>query len=322
MVYINELVNGQHIQETYLVRKITVGKTKAGKDYWSVTLGDSTGSIDAKIWSPGDPNIAEFNELDYVDISANVQEYRGELQLIVSSVRKADPSEVDPADFMPSTQKSVERMYQELLSLVNSVGAPYFKELLLSFFDDEKISAEFRKHSAAKSVHHSFVGGLLEHTLSVTKICDFYSQNYSFLNRDLLITAALLHDIGKIYELNDFPANDYSDPGQLLGHIYIGAHLIDERAAGIEGFPEVKKNELVHCILSHHGKLEFGSPKEPELAEAIALSFADNADAKLETFKEAVDSKAGSGDEYRWLGFNKYLESNIRKTTPENYGEE
>lgn len=322
MTYINELVNGQRIQETYLVRKINVGKTKAGKDYWSVTLGDSTGTIDAKIWSPGDPNISEFNELDYVEINGDVQDYKGELQIKVNSARKADPASVDPADFMPSTQKNVERMCQELLTLVNSVGAPYFKELLLAFFDDPKLSAEFRKHSAAKSVHHSFVGGLLEHTLSVTKICDFYAQNYSFLNRDLLITAALLHDIGKIYELNDFPANDYSDPGQLLGHIYIGAHMIDSKAAEIEGFPEVKKNELVHCILAHHGELEFGSPKKPELAEAIALSFADNADAKLETFKEAVEAKTGNGDEYRWLGMNKFLETNIRKTTPDHVEEE
>ena len=319
MVYISELVNGQRVQETYLVRKIIVGKTKAGKDYWSVSLGDSTGTIDAKIWNPPDTAIAELSELDYVAVTGDIQEYRGELQMVVRNLRRADPSEVDPADFMPSTQKNVERMYQDLLTLVNSVNAPYFRTLLLSFFDDEKLADEFRKHSAAKSVHHSFVGGLLEHTLSVAQICDFFAGHYVFLNRDLLITAALLHDIGKIYELNDFPANDYSDAGQLLGHIYIGAHMIENRADTIEGFPRKKKDELIHCILAHHGELEFGSPKKPELAEAIALSFADNVDAKLETFKEAVDQKTGTGDDYRWLGFNKYLDSNIRRTTPEDY---
>ena len=319
MLYITQFVNGQRVQETYLVRKINVGKTKAGKDYWNVVLSDSTGTIDGKIWNPSEPSIGNFDELDYVAVSGDIQEYKGELQMVIHSASKVDSSTVDQADYMPSTKKNITRMFTEVLEIMNSVTTPYFKELLLSFYDDPELATEFQKHSAAKTVHHSFVGGLLEHTLSVTKLCDFFAQHYPNLNRDLLVTAALLHDAGKIYELNDFPANVYTDAGQLLGHIYIGAHLVENRCDTIEGFPEVRKNELIHCILAHHGELEFGSPKKPSLAEAIALSFADNLDAKMETFHEAAASNRADGLDYHWIGFNKFLDANIRKTSPEGF---
>ncbi len=319
MLYITQFVNGQRVQETYLVRKISVGKTKAGKDYWNVVLSDSTGTIDGKIWNPSEPSIGNFDELDYVAVSGDIQEYKGELQMVIHSASKVDPSMVDPADYMPSTKKNIKRMFTEVLEIINTVTTPYFKELLLSFYDDPVLATEFQKHSAAKTVHHSFVGGLLEHTLSVTKLCDFFAQHYHNLNHDLLVTAALLHDVGKIFELNDFPANDYTDEGQLLGHIYIGAHLVENRCDTIKDFPEVRKNELIHCILAHHGELEFGSPKKPELLEAIALSFADNLDAKMETFHEAATSRVADGTDYHWIGFNKFLDANIRKTSPEGF---
>ena len=312
MLYITQFVNGQRVQETYLVRKISVGKTKAGKDYWNVVLSDSTGTIDGKIWNPSEPSIGKFDELDYVAVSGDIQEYKGELQMVIHSASRVDSSLVDQADYMPSSKKNINRMYSEVLEIINSISTPYFKELLLSFYDDPVLAPEFQRHSAAKTVHHSFVGGLLEHTLSVTKLCDQFAKHYLHLNRDLLVTAALLHDVGKVYELNDFPANDYTDEGQLLGHIYIGAHLVENRCNTIEGFPEVRKNELIHCILAHHGELEFGSPKKPSLAEAIALSFADNLDAKMETVKELFNGiPEGNTD---WLGFNRLLDTNIRRT--------
>ena len=173
----------------------------------------------------------------------------------------------------------------------------------------------FRRHSAAKSVHHSFIGGLLEHTVSVTKLCDFYSKLYPFLNRDLLLSAAMLHDIGKLWEISDFPANDYTDDGQLLGHIVMGYELIGKRIQNIPDFPKKVASELRHCILAHHGEFEFGSPKKPELIEAMALHMADNTDAKIETFIEALDAQKANND---WLGFNRFLDANIRRTTPQN----
>ena len=176
---------------------------------------------------------------------------------------------------------------------------------------------EFSFHSAAKTVHHSYVGGLLEHTLSVAKLCRFYAEHYQDLNKDILVSAALCHDIGKMKELSEFPRNDYSDEGQLLGHIMIGYTMLSEKIALIPDFPNALRSEFLHCILSHHGELEFGSPKKPATMEALALAFADNTDAKLQTMREFIEqgeksgkAKEGSG----WIGFNKLLESNVRKS--------
>ena len=204
-------------------------------------------------------------------------------------------------------------MYEELLGFIKSVKNPYLNRLLSSFFvDDAAFAKAFQFHSAAKTVHHGFVGGLLEHTLSVTKLCDYYAGYYKELNRDLLIAAAIFHDIGKTKELSRFPENDYTDEGQLLGHIIIGTEMVSERMKEIEGFPASIAVELKLCILAHHGELEYGSPKKPALLEALALNFADNTDAKMETMIEALNA---GGENKGWLGFNRLLESNIRRTT-------
>lgn len=178
--------------------------------------------------------------------------------------------------------------------------------------NDAAFMKAFSFHSAAKSVHHGFVGGLLEHTLSVVKMCDYFSKQYPALNRDLLLTAAMFHDIGKTKELSAFPENDYTDEGQLLGHIIIGVQMLEERIAAMPGFPKKLEHELIHCILAHHGELEYGSPKKPALIEALALNLADNADAKLETMTEILK---GAGDNMGWLGYNRFMESNVRRTS-------
>jgi 3'-5' exoribonuclease len=179
------------------------------------------------------------------------------------------------------------------------------------FVQDESFVKKFVNASAAKTVHHGFVGGLLEHTLSVTKLCDYYCSAYPILNRDLLLAAALCHDIGKTKEISPFPENDYTDEGQLLGHIVMGSQMIAERAAAIDGFPQGLLMELQHCVLAHHGKYEYGSPKIPALIEALALNYADDTDAKLESFKEILESNS---DNNGWLGYNRLFESNLRGT--------
>lgn len=205
-------------------------------------------------------------------------------------------------------------MYQDLTALVQSFQNSYLKKLASScFLEDKAFVKKFCFHSAAKSVHHGFVGGLLEHTLSVMKLCDFYTKSYPALNRDLLLTAALFHDIGKVQELSAFPENDYTDDGQLLGHIVIGTMMVADRIKEIPGFPAKTAAELKHCILAHHGELEYGSPKKPALLEALALNFADNTDAKMETMLEVLKS---GGENPGWLGYNRFLETNVRKTTP------
>ena len=197
---------------------------------------------------------------------------------------------------------------------MKGISNEYLRKIAEAFFvQDEAFAKVFKKSSAAKAVHHGFVGGLLEHTLSVTKLCEYYTKAYPALNKDLLITAALFHDIGKTKELSLFPENDYTDDGQLLGHIVIGSEMIGEKAKKIEGFPAVLLGELKHCILAHHGEFEYGSPKKPALIEAVALNFADNTDAKMETLTELFSATQETG----WLGYNRLLETNVRKTRME-----
>ena len=314
MRYIEDLREDMTINEIYFCRKKQELQTKAGKPYYSVTLQDKTGNLDGKVWNTMSGGIDEFSSLDYINVSGRITSFQGNLQLNIDRVRKCEEGEYDEADYMPCTKKNMDEMYGELTQLIGTVKEPHLKQLLEQFFvQDGNFQKNFRQHSAAKSVHHGFIGGLLEHTLGVTKMCDFFANTYPLINRDLLLTAAMFHDMGKLIELSGFPENDYTDAGQLLGHIYIGAHMVENACDGIEGFPPQLKRELIHCILAHHGELEYGSPKKPALVEAFALNFADNVDAKFETLLELM--AGGDPENLEWLGFQRTLDSNIRRTS-------
>jgi 3'-5' exoribonuclease len=313
MRYVDSFREGMHVSDVYLCKNKQIALTKSGKEYGNLILQDKTGTVDAKIWDLGSPGIGNFETLDYVYIDADVTVFQNSNQLNIKRIRKADEGEFAPGDYLPVSSKNIGLMFEELLGFIRTVKNPYLRKLSESFFvEDTAFAKAFQFHSAAKSVHHGFVGGLLEHTLSVVKLCDYYAGYYPFINRDLLITAAMFHDIGKTRELSTFPENDYTDDGQLLGHIIIGTEMLGERIRTIEGFPEKTASELKHCILAHHGELEYGSPKKPALIEALALNFADNTDAKMETMIEVLK---GAGDNNGWLGYNRLMESNIRKTT-------
>ena len=312
MKYIEILREGERVSEVYLCKTKQVAKTKMGKTYSSLTLQDKTGTVDAKIWDLS-AGIDHFEALSYIKIDGDVTSFQGALQINIRRLRVASEGEYNPADYLPVSSKDIGQMYGELLGFVKSIKNEKLRTLAESFFvNDTEFVKEFRSHSAAKTVHHGFVGGLLEHTLSVTRLCEYYVKAYSMLNRDLLITAAIMHDIGKTREISAFPMNDYTDDGQLLGHIMIGAEMVHDAAVRIEGFPKKLESELKHCILAHHGEYEYGSPKKPALAEAMALNLADNTDAKMETMKEVLDN---AGDEIGWLGYNRLFESNLRKTS-------
>lgn len=313
MKFIETLREGERINEIYLCKSKQAALTKSGKPYDNVLLQDKTGTLDAKIWDPGSVGIDEFDALDYVAVTGDVTSFQGNLQLSIKRVRKVGEGEYEPENYLPVSDKDIDEMYQEMMGYIASVKNPYLSRLLHMFFDDAAFAKAFKFHSAAKSVHHGFVGGLLEHTVSVTRNCNYFAQSYPFLNRDLLLTAAMFHDIGKLKELSTFPANDYTDAGQLLGHIMIGAEWIGEKIREIDGFPEVLANELKHCILAHHGELEYGSPKKPALVEALALSFADNLDAKMETVREVLAGVPENN--LQWQGFNRLLDTNIRRTS-------
>ncbi len=311
MKYISQLTEGSRLQDVYLCKMRHAAVTKNGKNYENVILQDRTGQLDCKIWEPNSAGIGEFEALDYVYVQGSVSSFNGSLQASLRQVRKAAEGEYIPADYLPVTSKNRKAMYMELTQFKDSVKNEYLHALLDSFFGDKAFMTIFYGHSAAKSIHHSFVGGLLEHTLAVVRLCDYMANAYPALKRDLLITAAMLHDVGKTQELSDFPVNEYTDDGQLLGHIMIGAEMVHDRAAAIPNFPKVLEAELKHCILAHHGEYEYGSPKKPALMEAMALNLADNLDAKMETWTEILNNAGDSGE---WLGFNKLFDSNIRKT--------
>ena len=314
MKYIKDCKDGDRVFDIYLCKHKVSAMTKNGKPYESILLQDKTGTLDAKIWDPNNAGIGEFDVLDYIEVYGEVTSFQGALQVNVKRIRKCQEGEYSPADYLPVSKYNIDEMFGELLSYIDQVENKYLKELLKAFFvEDEAFITAFKKSSAAKTVHHGFMGGLLQHTLSVVRLCEYYCSAYSMLNKDLLISAAICHDIGKTREISLFPQNDYTDEGQFLGHIVIGTEMVGEKIRKIEGFPAMLASELKHCILAHHGEYEFGSPKKPAIMEAVALNFADNTDAKLQTFTEMLENSTETG----WMGFNRLFDSNVRGTRME-----
>ncbi len=312
MRFINTIREGDTIRSIYLCKTKRSAETRNGRPYDNLTLQDKTGTLDGKVWDPNSGGIADYDEMDFIEVFGEVVSYNGTLQLNIKQLRKPYEDEYEAADYMPTSEKSVDSMYQELVSYIKKVDNKYLRQLLEYYFvNDEAFIKTFKGHSAAKSVHHSFAGGLLEHTLSIVRMCEYYVNAYPLLSKDLLFTAAIFHDIGKTKELSGFPENDYTDDGQLLGHIVMGVEMISEGVRHIEGFPAKIASELKHCVVAHHGELEYGSPKKPALAEAVALHYADATDAKLQTLTEIFKDKEGTN----WLGFNKLFESNLRKSS-------
>ncbi len=315
MKFIKDFREGDRISDIYLCKHKQAAVTKNGKPYENVILQDKTGTIDAKVWEPNSMGIEDYDAKDYIEVFGEINSFQGALQVNVKRIRVCREGEYNPADYLPVSSKDITEMYRELTAIISSIKNTYLKQLLEAFFvKDEDFKKRFCNSSAAKSVHHGFVGGLLEHTLSVTKLCDYYCTAYPILKRDLLLTAAMCHDIGKVKELSPFPENDYTDEGQFLGHIVMGTQMVGEKAATIEGFPKALLSQVQHCILAHHGKYEFGSPKIPAIIEAVALNYADDTDAKLETFKEILEN---AGDNNDWLGYNRLFESNLKKSRVE-----
>ena len=311
MKYIKDYKDGDRVFDIYFCKFKSSAVTKNGKNYDNVILQDRTGTLDAKIWDPNNVGIADFEAMDYIEVYGDVTSFNGALQVNVKRVRRCEEGEYDESEYMPVSKKNLDEMYAELLKIIDSIQNTYLNTLLKKFFvEDEAFALRFKRASAAKSVHHGFIGGLLEHTLGVTKLCEYYCTAYPALNRDLLLTAAICHDIGKTREISAFPANDYTDEGQFLGHIVMGSEMIGQKAREIQGFPPMLEMEIKHCILAHHGEYEYGSPKKPALIEALALNYADDTDAKMETFTEILEPTQENG----WLGYNRLFETNLRRT--------
>lgn len=293
--YVGNLREGVKIEDVFLVASKSIATTRNGSTYLRMRLADKTGEIEAVKWEITETETARLSEDDYIFVSATASTYRDSLQLTIDSFRKTD-DDIDPADFLRCSTRDIEQMMTELRELLQNISNPHLKHLLRLFLEDDDFAIKFRQAPAAKTNHHACVGGLLEHTLSVTKMCVELAELYPQLDRDLLLTGAALHDIGKIEEFNWAGSIKYSEAGVLVGHLVGGAMMVKQAADKIDGFDPLLSTALQHLILSHHGLREYGSPKLPKSIEALALHCADDLDAKIAMFEQAIEESDGNGD--------------------------
>jgi 3'-5' exoribonuclease len=288
--FVSELEPNRVITSSFLVHAKEIRQKKTGELYLSLMLGDRTGELDAKMWD----NVAEvletFDRDDFVKIKGLVQIFHNRPQLTIHKVRRMDDSEIEFTDYFPSSKRNSEEMWTELRGVVSAISNPHLKALLQAFLDDPDIAQRLRRAPAAKSIHHAFLGGLIEHVLSLCALAKLVAPHYPTVDGDLLIAGVLLHDIGKIYELNYERGFSYSNDGQLLGHITIAISMVGDKLRTLPDFPPRLRVLLEHMILSHHGRMEFGSPKIPQFPEALLLHYLDDLDSKMECMRALVES--------------------------------
>ncbi len=309
--FIRDLQPNEVVTSFFLVHHKEVRLKKTGEPYLCLTLADRTGTLDAKMWD-GVPEVMEtFERDDFVKVKGLVQIFRNKPQMTIHKLRRLADSEVDYADYFPHTERNIDEMWLQLRAAVSAMQNLALRGLLDAFLDDEEIAQRFRRAPAAKSLHHARIGGLLEHVVSVLGLCRLCSEHYGFIDLDLLITGAVLHDLGKIFELEYHRSFGYTTEGQLLGHMAIVMDMLNAKAALVPGFPPKLKILIQHMILSHHGHYEFGSPKLPMFPEALLLHYLDDLDSKLESMRASVAGDANlEGD---WTSFNPALERPLLK---------
>ena len=293
--YVANLREGAKIEDVFLVASKTLRSTRSGSPFLKLKLADKTGTVEAVKWEATESEIAGLVEDEYVHVQGTVGVYNDELQVAIESVQKFS-DKVDPSDFIASSERDPDEMMCELAGVLEKVTDASLRRLLDAFFEDEGFAARFRQSPAAMRVHHAYIGGLLEHTLNVVKCCAALAELYPDANKDLLLTAAALHDVGKTDELEWARAIKYSDAGHLVGHVAGGAMMVKEAADRIEGLDAVLNLELQHAMLSHHGEKAFGAPVQPMSLEAMILHHADNLDAKVGILSEAIKESDRSGD--------------------------
>ncbi len=287
--YVSELQPNQIVTATLLVQHKDVRQKKTGEPYLSLILGDRTGDIDARMWDNAAEVIDTFERDDFLKVRGLLQVHQGRLQLTVHKLAKQPLESVDQTDFFPASARDPEEMFVELKSIVQAIGSIPLRSLLQLFLDDTEVARRYKIAPAAKNVHHAFLGGLLEHVLSMCSVAKLLGSHYRDIDMDLLLSGVILHDIGKIHELTYDRSFGYSAEGQLLGHIAIGVRMIDDKIRFIPDFPERLRTLLQHMILSHHGELEYGSPKVPLFPEALLLHHIDNMDSKMECMRSFIE---------------------------------
>jgi len=303
-LWVKDITENDKVRGCYLVKEKKAGTTRRGDPFLTLTLTDRTGEIEAKVWEGADELSSLFHEGDILEVTGNAGSYRGKVQVTVSSLKEVN-EKADPEIFFEASPKDPSEMMASLREMLKGVDNAHLKALIDRFLSDRRFVSIFKKAPAAKNFHHSYLGGLLEHTLSVCRMAVKVAAHYPLLDRDLLITSAFLHDIGKMRELEFDRRIDYTDEGRLLGHVMLGAAMLDEKLSELKEFPRQLAVRLKHLVLSHHGQYEFGSPKRPKFLEAFALNLIDDLDAKINGLARFMEKDRHDGP---WTDFNRLFE--------------
>lgn len=295
-IFVNELTPNQTISTTFLVKSKEMRSKKTGGQFLLITFGDRTGDIVGQWWDNFEDSVDKFDRDDIVFVRGLVNLYRNHLQISVHRLRPCQDSEIDLSHYFPTTRFDVDAMFEELISIVREFKNEHLKQLLINIFSDAETVRKFKRAPAAKTMHHPYLGGLLEHTLSLVRLCRKVGSHYDGIDIDLLMTGAVLHDFGKIDELSYERAFGYTNDGQMIGHLVMETMMVADHIKAVPGFPEDLRRHLLHMLLAHHGKLEFGSPKLPSTPEALMLAYLDDLDSKVEAMQRLIAEPNGNGD--------------------------
>jgi 3'-5' exoribonuclease len=308
--FLTDIQAGDVVDDIFVLSEKILSQKRDGNNFLNITLSDKTGRIKGVVWDDVERITAGITSGDFVHINGHVGEYRGALQVVIKKMESIPGDRVDPGDFLPQTSRDIEGMFDRLLKITDSIKTDYLKRLVDAFWNDKEFVHKFKTAPAAKKMHHAYIGGLLEHTLSMVSLADKIAGHYSGVDRDLLIAGAIFHDIGKIDEFEYQFKIDYSDKGRLLNHIVIGLKMVDEKLSEIEAFPEDQALLLKHMIVSHHGAREFGSPEPPKIIEAVLLNYIDEIDSKVNGIR---DFMASEDSDEPWTSYHRILERHFYK---------
>ncbi|MDL2274963.1 HD domain-containing protein [Desulfosarcina sp. OttesenSCG-928-G10] len=310
--FVSELAAGQAVDGIFLLSERNTSSRKDGRPFLNVTLSDRTGQIRGVVWDQVEEILSAVSEGDFVAVQAQVGEYRGALQMVVKAMRKADADQVNAADFLRATRRDIEKMADQMKDMIAGMKNPHLRQLLEAFWNDAAFVSAFTRAPAAKHMHHAYIGGLLEHTLSMAVLSRKIAIHYENdgVDRDLLLAGVILHDVGKLREMTYTTHIDYTDEGRLLSHIVIGLSMVDEKLKTLPDFPELTAHLLKHMIVSHHGSREFGSPEPPKTLEAALLNYIDEMDARINSIRDYVDKDTSGGS---WTPYHRLLERHFFK---------
>jgi 3'-5' exoribonuclease len=302
-IFVSSIKDRDQVESVFLVKDKIAAMAKNGKPYMNLKLMDKSGDIEAKVWDNVDLLSASFDKDDFISVRGKATVYLGKMQLVIAELARVPESEVDLADYLPKTARDIAEMEGELAAIVATIQDRHLRRLMVSFLEDDGFMAGYRTAPAAKGMHHVYIGGLIEHSLSVARLVDAILPHYAPLNRDLLVTGALLHDLGKVREMAFYRSFDYTDEGKLIGHITIGVEMLHEKIVDIPGFPADTAMLLKHMILSHHGQYEYGSPKRPKTLEATILNYLDDLDSKINGIRTHIGKEPESLS--RWSSYHR-----------------